>query len=122
MKIRKKVLLNLLAKHNHIFTKDLNELGATSAYFHKIETIPGSKPVSSQFYRASMPVQAEINRQVDEMEKSGIIKPSNSIWHSPVVLVRKKNNEFRFAVDYRRLNKIDHYSYVVSFASFRKCL
>lgn len=40
------------------------------------------------------------------MLDNDIIQPSNSKWHLPVVLVKKKNNTFRFACDYRALNKI----------------
>lgn len=40
------------------------------------------------------------------MLKHDIIQPSNSEWHSPLVLVKKKNGTFRFACDYRALNKI----------------
>ncbi|CAG2214165.1 unnamed protein product [Mytilus edulis] len=104
---QKQKLLKLLKTYKHIFANDLSELGVTNAYFHRIETIPGASPVSLPFYRTSHKQQTEINKQVDEMEKNGIIEPSNSVWHSPVILVAKKNtSELRFAIDYRKLNLI----------------
>jgi hypothetical protein len=44
---------------------------------------------------------------INDMLQGDVIEESTSSWHSPVVLVKKAGyNEYRFAVDYRRLNKI----------------
>ena len=35
----------------------------------------------------------------------GLIRPSNSKWASPTVIVKKQNGDFRLYIDYRGLNK-----------------
>ena len=48
----------------------------------------------------------EIQKQIDEMLKNDIIEHSTSEYSFPIVLVKKKNGEFRFAIDYRKLNAV----------------
>ncbi len=52
------------------------------------------------------PIWSTTGRQLREMQEAGVIEPSNSLWSSPMVPVRKKNGMLRFCVDYRELNLV----------------
>ena len=90
---------------NNIFAKDMSELGETNLHSHTIHT-GDAQPVSAAPYRQTPQMRAELERQLEEMQKQGIIEESNSVWHSPVVLIKKSNGEWRFCVDYRKLNAV----------------
>lgn len=72
---------------------------------HKITT-ENHTAISQRPYRVSPTERRIINDEVNKMLKRDIIRPSESPWSSPVVLVRKKDGSWRFCVDYRRLNKV----------------
>jgi hypothetical protein len=69
--------------------------------------LPNFAPVDSRPYRYSLEQKNEIERQVATMLKAGTIVPSLSPFASPMLLlVKKKDNSWRFYVDYRKLNTI----------------
>ena len=80
------------------------ELGRTSLVQHVIET-GDAAPIKQRPYRTSPETKQEIDRQVNDMLEKGIVQESVSPWSSPVVLVKKKNGQFRFCVDFRALTK-----------------
>jgi hypothetical protein len=73
---------------------------------HSIPLVPGAAPVYSRPYRFSPAIKDEVEKQVKEMLASGIIQKSTSPFSSAVLLVKKKDNTWRFCVNYRQLNAI----------------
>ncbi|UYV72237.1 hypothetical protein LAZ67_9002287, partial [Cordylochernes scorpioides] len=57
---------------------------------HRIDT-GDHAPIRQRPYRVSPYERGVIQTEVDKMLKSGIVKPSDSPWSSPVVLVKKKD-------------------------------
>jgi hypothetical protein len=76
----------------------------TRQYDHAISLEEGTVPPNTKPYRYSPIQKDEIELQVQEMLKSGVISHSMSPYAAPVLLVKKKDGSWRFCVDYRRLN------------------
>ena len=72
---------------------------------HVVDT-GDAPPIKQRPYRTTPDHREEIDRQVDDILQKGIIQESLSPWSSPVVLVKKKNGEMRFCIDYRAINRI----------------
>jgi len=58
-------------------------------------------------YRLSEPDKIEMDRQIEQMEKSGVVQRSTSSFHnSPTYLVMKKNGQKLMVVDLRGVNSL----------------
>jgi hypothetical protein len=68
--------------------------------------VDGAAPVKVRPYRYAPALKDKIEKQVKEMLQHGVIQPSNSPFSSSVLLVKKKDNSWRFSVDYRHFNAI----------------
>ena len=101
----KEKLKGILHEYVDVFSKSEYDIGCTDLAKHTIDT-GDAKPIK-QFLRKQPIIHVEtIDTQVKEMIKSNVIVPSQSPWVSNVVIVRKKDNSFRFCVDYRPLNSV----------------
>ncbi|KAE9357759.1 hypothetical protein PF008_g3016 [Phytophthora fragariae] len=72
---------------------------------HHIDTGDAS-PIMLKRRRQAQTEDKIIGDNVSQMLNAGVIEEGNGAWGFPVVLVRKKDGEVRFCVDYRALNKV----------------
>ena len=56
--------------------------------------------------RLSFEEKVHLEKILERLLLSEIIRPSESPYASPIVLTKKKNGEMRLCIDYRVLNKI----------------
>ena len=82
-----------------------DELGYVDVVSHKIDT-GDNAPIKQRPRRLPCTYRNETSKHVKEMLDQNVIQPSTRAWASPVVLVRKKDGQLRFCVDYRKLNQI----------------
>ena len=82
-----------------------DERGETDLMEFSIETGSAS-PKRQATRRIPFAARQEITSQLDKMQRNNVIKPSESPWASPVVLVRKRDGTLRFWIDYRALNSV----------------
>ncbi|XP_039313505.1 uncharacterized protein LOC120359576 [Solenopsis invicta] len=64
------------------------------------------RPISFRPRRLSFADKEKLRQILDKLLQEKIIRPSNSPYAFPIVLVRKKDGESRLCVDYRELNRI----------------
>ncbi|XP_076903968.1 uncharacterized protein LOC143559194 [Bidens hawaiensis] len=95
----------LLQTYHHIFQTP-TQLPPNRTQDHHIPTLPMSQPVNVKPYRYPHYQKQIMTTLISEMLRDGVIKPSQSPYSSPVLLVRKKDGSWRFCVDYRALNAI----------------
>lgn len=73
---------------------------------HTIPLIQGAQPFNIRPYRYPPVLKDEIEKQVSDMLAQGVIQKKWNPFASPVLLVKKKDNTWRFCVDYRYLNAL----------------
>ncbi|MGL5708693.1 MAG: reverse transcriptase domain-containing protein [Aeromonas sp.] len=96
---------SLLNRFSSCFSESITESKMCNTTCHNIET-GRSNPISVRNFRVPIYLEDEINTEIENMLKQGIIQPSTSPWCSRVVPIRKKNGKLRLCVDYRALNAI----------------
>ena len=94
---------NILSKWTSIFSKGPTDLGCTDLTEHEIH-LTDNKPFKEPYRRIPPGMFEEVREHLKELFDAGAIRPSQSQFSSNIVLVRKKDINLRFCIDFRRLN------------------
>ena len=96
---------DLFQSYHNVFAVTGDQLRKISLVQHVIDT-HDALSITQRPYRTITQCNQEVDRQVEDMLRKGIIRESVSPRSSPVVLVKKGDGSFRFRVDLRKVNAV----------------
>lgn len=95
----------LLHNYSKVFEQPIGLLPQRE-HAYSIPLVEGVAPVKVKPYRYPYSHKEQIELMVQQMLDEGIIQPSKSPFSLPILLVKKKDETWRFCTDYRALNNI----------------
>ena len=100
----------LCEKYDDIISKNSGDIGKTMLVEMEIET-GNHLPIASKSYTLPLKHYEWVKKEIETLERAGIIERSISPWASPIVIVPKKSApgeppRRRMCVDYRKINKL----------------
>jgi hypothetical protein len=107
------VMGTVLTKYRHVFHEaSSHDFPRTDLVEHRIVT-GDTRPIRKSSNRVPFALRKEMENQVQEMLRKGVIEESTSLWNFPAILVPKKSQDgtpkFRFCVDFRALNAVTQF-------------
>ena len=93
----------IVEKRSQLFARDPKKPNITPVIKHSIDT-GDERPAYARPRRMPPAMEKEVREHADEMLKNEIIRPSESPWNCPIILLKKKGKS-RFVSDFRELNK-----------------
>jgi Reverse transcriptase (RNA-dependent DNA polymerase) len=99
------VIQQVLNEFSDVFQHP-KELPPNRTIDHKVPLLPLAKPVNLRPCRYSYFQKLELEKIIEELLQTSVIRPSTSPFASPALLVKKKDGSWRLCVDYQQLNNI----------------
>eukprot|EP00921_Rhytidocystis_pertsovi_P024131 GHVQ01038768.1.p1 GENE.GHVQ01038768.1~~GHVQ01038768.1.p1 ORF type:complete len:370 (+),score=52.80 GHVQ01038768.1:840-1949(+) len=99
---QRRAVVDVFLRYTKVWLKPRAGMAKTSPV--QIRGVNGP-PVRMRLRSLSTAMKAEVDKQIDSMLASGVIRQSKSPWAASIVIVPKKDGGWRMAIDYRGLNK-----------------
>ena len=79
--------------------------GCTNVLEYEIK-VTNNDPIKLKSYPVPYDMIDQVDSEIEQMLKFGVIEESNSPYSSPFVIVQKKGGTNRFCIDFRALNRV----------------
>ena len=96
----KEKLRDLLINSKEVFYK---KPGCLNAYEHEIQVIDDT-PFYAKTYPIPQTYLSLVEKEINDMHRDGIIRPSNSSFINPTVIAKTRDGVIRVCVDTRQIN------------------
>lgn len=105
-KTLKTQLRKLLNDYRDIFSLKGEPFGRTGLVQHKIHT-DSTAPIRQDPRRIPIHQVDLVEEAMEDMKKLGVMRPSESPWVSPVIIVHKKDEGCQMCINYMPLNEVN---------------
>ena len=92
----------LIRRFKGIFSENDDDLGCSKEE-HDIR-LDTEVPIQVKSRQIPLHHREHAEKEVNRLMKLGIIRPSNSAYHSPAFIIKKPSGDFRLVCDYRKIN------------------
>ena len=100
--IYKAVYKKILIANNSTFSRSDNDAGLSRHFLIDIVLKnPNSEPHFSTPYKLDSEIASKLEIKIREMINAGILERSSSAWNSPVLGIKKKNNQIRLVNNFK---------------------
>lgn len=96
----KERLIGQLREMPEVFLLHPQDFGCTDKFKHKINLMD-----ETPFKHRPRPIHPGDKKHLQELLDAEVIRESISPYSSPIVVVRKKRDDIRLCIDYRKLNQ-----------------
>ena len=101
---QRKQVEELLREECETFSKDKDDIGNVPSVQMEIN-LSDTRPVQKRYNAIHRPLYPEVKAHIQDLLNKNFVSKSTSPYSSPIVAVRKKNNELRLCCDFRELNQ-----------------